>query len=477
MIDPLSQEFHTGEAMTLQAVIAESARRWAAVLLALALVVSVPATPAHAQRVSIIRDAEVEQLLRDYADPIFRVAGVNKGAVKIILVGDRSFNAFVASGRKVFMNLGVIMDSTTPNQVIGVLAHETGHIAGGHLVRFREQLERAQIMAVAGMLLGAGAVFGGARSGQVGMSGNAPMGVIMGPAEMVRRSLLAYQRSEEAAADRAAVNYLNATGQSARGMLETFERFSADTLFRREGADPFLQSHPMAPERISALQELATRSPHFNKRDSAALQRRHEMARAKLWGFMARADELARRYAPNDMSLPARYARAISAYRFQSGAAAQSQIDGLIREQPNNPYFWELKGQALLESGKAREAIQPLRRAVALAPNQPLLRGILGHALVASGDARLLDEAIRELNAATQRDPDAADAFQVLARAHAAKGDEPRASLAAAQGFFIAGQYEEARRLARRAMAGLRVGTPGWLKADEIFNYRPPAAG
>jgi predicted Zn-dependent protease len=192
---------------------------------------------------------------------------------------------------------------------------------------------------------------------------------------------------------------------------------------------------------------------------------------------MARADELARRYPISDNSLAARYARAVSAYRFQSGAAAQAQIDGLIREQPNNPYFHELKGQALLEAGRARDAIPPLRRAVALAPGQPLLRGILGHALVASGDARLLDEAIRELNAATQRDPDAADAFLVLARAHAAKGNEPQAALAAAQGYFIAGQYEEARRLARRAMTGLREGSPGWNKADEIFSFRPPTSG
>jgi predicted Zn-dependent protease len=309
------------------------------------------------------------------------------------------------------------------------------------------------------------------------MSGNAPMGVIMGPAEMIRRSLLAYQRSEEQAADRAAVNYLNALRQSARGMLETFERFAGDTLFRRDGADPFLQSHPMAPERLSALSDLARKSPHFETRDPPALQRRHEMARAKLWGFMARADEIGRRYPISDTSLAARYARAVSAYRFQSGAAAHAQIDALIREQPANPYFHELKGQALLEAGRAREALQPLRRAVSLAPGQPLLRGLLGHALVASGDAKLLDEAIRELNTATQRDPDAADAFQVLARAHAAKGNEPQAALAAAQGFFIAGQYEEARRLARRAMAGLRENSPGWNKADEIFNFRPPTSG
>jgi len=442
---------------------------------ALALAAALASTPAAAQQqnLTIIRDAEIEQLLRDYAAPIFKASGIGEGAAKVVLVGSRDFNAFVSSGRKVFMNVGVIMDSATPNQVIGVLAHEAGHIAGGHLFRLREQLERAQLLAVAGMLLGAGAVIGGSRSGQVGMSGTAPMGVILGPMEAAKRSLLAYQRSEEQAADKAALRYLNQTGQSTKGMIETFQRFADETLFRRVGSDPYLQSHPMAPERIAALKEEAERSPHWNKADSPALKARHDMARAKLVGFTMRSEETTRRYPPTDASLPARYARAISAYRFGNPAAAQTQIDALIAAQPNNPYFHELKGQALLEAGRAREAVGPLRRALALSPSAATIRAMLGHALVATGEIANADAAIRELTTVTQREPESADAFQHLARAWGMKGDESMAALAAAQGYAISGQGDEAKRLARRAKQGLKQGTPAWLKADDIVNQPP----
>ncbi len=444
-----------------------------AALIAAASIALAP-VPGQAQapkpNLSIIRDSEIEQLLRDYANPIFRASGINEGATKIILVGSRDFNAFVASGRKVFMNVGVIMESTTPNQVIGVMAHEAGHIAGGHLFRLREQLERAQIMAVAGMLLGAGAVAAGSRSGQVGMSGTGPMGAILGPMEIAKRSLLAYQRSEEQAADKAALRYLNQTGQSTKGMLETFQRFADESLFRRAGADPYLQSHPMAPERIAALKEEAQQSPHFAKQDSPALKARHELARGKLIGFLSRPEELVRRYPPTDTSLPARYARAISAYRFGNPQAAQGQIDALIAAQPNNAYFWELKGQALLEAGRAREALVPLRKAVNMAPGQPLIRAMLGHALVSTGDPKDADAAIKELTTASQRDPDSPDTFQYLARAYGAKGNDAMAALSAAQGYALSGQQDEAKRLARRAKSGLKEGTPAWLKADDIIN-------
>ncbi len=421
----------------------------------------------------VIRDAEIEQLLRDYANPVFKASGINASATKIILVGSRDFNAFVASGRKVFMNVGVIMESATPNQVIGVMAHEAGHIAGGHLFRLRQELERAQIIAIVGSLIGGGAAIAGTRSPQVGSSGGGTIGAILIGPEIARRSLLAYQRSEEAAADKAGLRYLIETGQSGKGMIETFERFSSESLFRRVGTDPYLQSHPSAPERISALRDEATKSPHFDKADSPALKARHELARGKLWGFLSRPDELARRYAPTDTSLPARYARAIASYRFGNPASAQAQIDDLIRAQPNNPYFWELKGQALLEGGKAREALAPLRRAISLAPNQPLLRGLLGHALVSTGDIKDANAAIKELTTASERDPDAPENFRYLARAYATKGDDAMAALSAAQGFIAEGQQLEAKRLARRAKTGLKEKSPAWLKADDIVNQLP----
>jgi predicted Zn-dependent protease len=319
------------------------------------------------------------------------------------------------------------------------------------------------------MLLGAGAVAAGSRNSNVGMSGTGPLGAITGPIEIARRSMLAYQRSEEQAADKAAVRYLNLTGQSPRGLIETFQRINEDTLFRRVGTDPYLQSHPSAPERITALKEDAEKSPHFTKSDPPALKARHDMAKAKLFGFMTRPEELVRRYPPTDNSLAARYARAISAYRFNPQGNAHQQIDALIAQQPGNPYFHELKGQALLEAGRAREAVGPLRRALSLAPGQILIRGMLGHALVSTGDPNDARSAIKELTTVTQREQDSPDYFQHLARAYGAVGDEPMAALSAAQGYAMSGQQEEAWRLARRAKAGLKQGTPAWNKADEIL--------
>ncbi len=349
--------------------------------------------PAAAQQgVAIIRDAETEQLLRDYVTPIFRAAGINTGAAKIILVGDRGFNAFVADGQKIFINTGALMEAKTPNEIIGVLAHESGHIAGGHLVRLHQELARAQIMAIAGMLVSAGGVAaqmatsrGGRREGQVGMDQAGMAGILMGPQELVRRSLLSYQRSEEQAADRAAVKYLTATGQSAKGMLTTFERFANEALFKTSSIDPYVLSHPLPAERISALQAAAQQSPHFETKDPPALQARHDMMRAKLFGFMGDQAEVARRYPVSDNSLPARYARAISGYRFGRLGEALQAIDGLIATQPANPYFQELKGQVLMESGRAQAGLPYLRKAVAMAPNATPIAVLLGHALVGAG--------------------------------------------------------------------------------------------
>ncbi len=395
---------------------------------ALALAAILPPAPAVAQsspvQQSVIRDAEIEQLLRDYATPIFDAAGIRKGSIQIILLGNRAFNAFVADGKRMFINIGTLMDARTPNEVIGVIAHETGHIAGGHLARLRQEMAKAQLLAVAGMLLGAGAMAGGAASrGAVGNSGTGAAGVMYGSQELAMRSLLAYQRSEEQAADRMALTYLDKTGQSPRGMLETFRRFNQDAMFKSSSIDPYLMSHPLPQERISNLESLAAKSPNFNRTDPPGLQARHDMMRAKLFGFAANAAEVGRRYPMSDTSIAARYARAIAAYRVKRLPDALSQIDALLREQPNNPWFWELKGQVLLEFGRPQEALGPLRRAVSLAPSAGLIRILLGQALVATGNRALAGEAIRELSNATQREVEWPDGWRHLAQAYALKGD------------------------------------------------------
>jgi predicted Zn-dependent protease len=426
---------------------------------------------------SIIRDTEIEQLLRDYAGPIFRAAGIGSAPPEIILINDRSFNAFVASSRRMFLNIGVLMDADTPNEVIGVLAHETGHIAGGHLARLRQEVTNAQIIAAIGMLAGAAAVAGAATTSGGRSIGNAALGVAgvaTGGTEVARRSLLAYQRSEEQAADRAAVRFLDATGQSARGMLRTFERFAESSMFTSRAIDPYQISHPLPQERIAQLQLLAKASPNFEKRDSAQLQQRHDMARAKLYGFLDRADGVSRRYPPHNMSAPARYARAIAAHRSGQMQVALSGIDGLLREQPGNPHFHELRGQVLLESGQAAAAIAPLRRAVQAQPSSGLIRTMLARALLAGGGSGAVDEAIRELNAAILRDKDAPEPHRHLASAHARKGNIAMAELSQAQAAFLEGDLVVAQTQATRALQKLPRGSPAALRADDIVNYRPP---
>jgi predicted Zn-dependent protease len=290
----------------------------------------------------------------------------------------------------------------------------------------------------------------------------------------VKRNLLSYQRSEEQAADRAAVRYLNATGQSPNGMVVTFQRFADAGLFRSRSVDPYLMSQPLPTERVAQLETLAKQSPHFEAKDPPALQARHDLMRAKIYGFVSRPDTVMRRYPPSNTSPAARYARAILAYRTGRLAEALSLIDGLIQGQPGNPYFHELRGQALLESGRAREAIAPLRRAVSASPDAVPMRAMLGHALLATNDPKLLDEAIRELSNVTQRDREYAEPFQYLATAYGRKGNIPMAELASAQAFLSAGDYKMAHTQASRAMAKFPPGSPGYLKAEDIMAARPP---
>jgi predicted Zn-dependent protease len=432
--------------------------------------------PARAQEqatrgLPIIRDTEIEQLMRDYATPILKTAGLAQQNVRIIILNDRSFNAFVMDGRHIFINAGALFDAKTPNEVIGVFAHETGHLAGGHLLRLREKLASAQTASIIAMLLGVGAAVAGAHSG----GGGVGAGAILAPQSAIQRSLLAYVRTQEDQADHAGVKFLTATGQSGKGMLDLFKRLANDSLFDLNRADPYLQSHPLPPDRVAALEVLVKSSPYFERKDPPELQLRHDLMRAKLSGFLDRPDTVARRYPLGDHSLPARYARAISTYRHGSLQAALPQIDSLIQSEPNNPYFYEIKGQALLEGGHPAEAIIPLRRAVALAHSAPLIDIMLGQALIATNNTKNAEEAVPLLRTALMREPEAPDAYAQLAMAYGRKGDIAQADLAAAQAAFNRGDIKTAVQLASRAKTRLAVGTPAWVQADDIVNVKPLA--
>jgi predicted Zn-dependent protease len=423
---------------------------------------------------SLLRDTEIEQLLRDYTRPILRTANLEKQNIQVVIINEKAFNAFVADGRRIFVNYGALMQSETPNQIIGVLAHETGHLAGGHLAKMREQLAQAQTQMIIAMLLGAGAIVAGARSGSSnGGLTNAGAAAISAPQEVIKRTLLSYVRQQEENADRAGVKFLTATGQSAKGMYQTFKRFANDSLFAARDADPYLQSHPMPVERVAALEELARSSPYWDKKDDPALQLRHDMMRAKTSAFMERQDTVYRRYPLSDTGLPARYAHALSTYLHGDLNSALAQIDTLIQGQPNNPYFYELRGQALLERGKPADAIAPLRKAVQLSNNAPLIEMLLGQALVASDNKAYTEEAIAILRAAVSRETEAPIGYTQLAMAYGRKGDYAQADLASAQAAFLRGDNKTARDLASRAKTRFAVGTPGWVKADDIVSAKP----
>ena len=462
----------TAIARPIRARRATPAARVVAVAAAAALAAG--SVPAQAQKgPPIVRDAEIEQLLKDYTQPLLKTAGLAQQNIQIVIINDRAFNAFVADGRRIFVNAGALVDSETPNQIIGVLAHETGHIAGGHLARIREQLAMATTQSILAMLLGVGAMVAAGRSGNSDLS-QAGAAAIAGPTQAIQNSLFGYIRAHEDQADRAAVKFLTATGQSAKGMHQTFKRLADQILYQTQYMNPYMQSHPLPSDRVAALEGMAKASPYWDHKDPPALQARHDLMRAKLIGFTERPDAVARRYPPADTSLAARYARAISAYRFADPRAALGQIDALIQAHPQNPYFHELKGQALLEAGRPAEAIAPLRQAIQLAPSPALIQIMLGQALVATNDRARVDEAVTILQAALTREPESVDGYRLLAMAYGQKNDLARADLASAQAAFMRGDLKTAREIATRAKTRFPVGSPGWVKADDIASYKPP---
>jgi predicted Zn-dependent protease len=449
-----------------------------AIALTAAAALALGSLPARAQTgstagIPMIRDAEIEQLLRDYTAPILRAAGLAQQNVQVVIINENVFNAFVMDAHRIFIFTGALKQATTPNQLIGVFAHETGHIVGGHLSKMRQELANAQTAAIVTMLLGVGAMVAGSRSNNYGNSldmGNLGAAAISAPQSYLLHTLMAYQRAQEEQADRAGVRFLTMTGQSGKGMYDTFKRFADEMMFSAAYVDPYVQNHPMPADRMAALAELV-KTPYWDKKDPPELQFRHDMMRAKLYGFTDRADVVSRRYPLSDTGMPARYARAIAAYRFGDIRSALTQIDGLIESMPDYPYFYELKGQALLESGHAAEALAPLRRAVQLAPNPALIQIMLSQALIATNNAKMTAEAIPLLRAAIIKEPESGDAYEQLAMAYGHTGDLADADLASAQAAFARGDNKTARELAARAKMRFPVGSPGWVRADDIVAF------
>jgi predicted Zn-dependent protease len=432
------------------------------------------ASPAAAQGLPLIRDSEIEGILSDYAKPLFKAAGLGSGRIKMRIVQNDAFNAFVLDGKNVFVHTGTLMQANTPNEVIGVIAHETGHITGGHMAALRARIAKDQTRALLAQILGIGLMVAGGVSGSDGLGG-AGQGVMFGGNEVIMRSLLAERRQQESAADQAGLTFLNATKQSGRGMLATFERFAAQEYISDAQKEAFARSHPLSLDRLARLRTLVEKSPYFTVKDSPELQLRHDLMRAKLSGYLEKPGVVYNRYPETDQTLPARYARALASF-FRGGPGALetalAQTDALIASRPSYPYFWEAKGDLLMRAGRTREAIPALRQALKLDPNSSLIQVQLAGALQEDQGEAAVTESVALLRKSLIDDENSR-AFRLLANSYYKQGKRPEADAMIAQAYFIEGDLKQAQLFAKRAQLKLRSGTPEWLKNDDIVNYKP----
>ena len=438
------------------------------VVVALAL----SAEPAAAQ--SVLRDAETEALLHDMATPLIKAAGLDPKNVDIVLVNDPEINAFVAGGQAVYVNSGLINEASSANEVQGVIAHELGHVVGGHAIDDRGAKRATNISILSLLLAGAAAAAG---------AGEAAMGVFMAGQQAAMGSYLAYTRGEEEAADAAGAKFLSTAGISGRGSVEFFHKLlNLENRYgmTRADQDAFWSTHPMTDDRIAFLQDTYEKDPAWKRPNDPALDERFQRVKAKLYGYLAEPPATMEIYPETMTAIPARYARAYAWHKDGFLDKATAETDALLAQEPNNPYFLELKGQILLEAGHPNEAIDPLRRATTLTNNQPLIATTFGHALIASDEQASgqygapsnahphLAEASRVLKAAVARDRENPFAWYVLGEVYNDLGDMPRARLASAEQQSLSGNMAEAMRNAEAAMAGLPQGSADYLRAADI---------
>ena len=427
----------------------------------LLLTVATPfAVPAEAARISLIRDAEIENTIGTYVTPLFAAAGLDAAAVSVNLVNDRRLNAFVAGGMMLFINTGLLLAAESPNQVIGVVAHETGHIAGGHLARSEEALRGATKATILAYVLGAAAIIAGAGEGGAA--------VIVGGQEIARQSILQYSRSQEQTADQFAVTVLERTGQSARGLLEFFETLSDQEALMASRQDPYLRTHPLTRERINFVRHHVATSAFTNASLPPEYAEMFRRMQAKLHGFLEPPAQTFARYPERDTSVEARYARAVAHYRRADLPRALAEIDSLIAARATDPFFHELKGQMLFENGRVGEAVESYRRAVELLPDAPLIRIGLAQALIETGDAAAQAEATDHLEAAVRQDREDEKAWRLLSIVYGRAGRTGMSALASAERELFAGRYADAVGFAKRASKRLPYGSPGQLRAEDI---------
>ncbi|MGQ3299759.1 M48 family metalloprotease [Reyranella sp.] len=430
------------------------------------------ATAQQGQRLNLIRDAEIESTIRTFTIPIWKAAGLDPNGVEIMLVQDGSLNAFVAGGQRIFINTGLIMRTERPNQLIGVMAHESGHIAGGHLARMQEELRNLSTLQILETILAGGAMAGGAAAGAgaggTGGGHGGGTGRPMAPGSLM--SFLKYTQTQESAADQAAITYLQRTGQSPKGTIEFLRYLQREEKLAINRRDPYLTTHPLTPERIAAFEQAAANSPYANTSDTPQFLMLHQRMVAKLYGFVA-PDMALQRYAEADRSVPARYARAIALYRKGTLGSALLTIDGLLKEYPTDPYFHEVRAQMLYENGRAAESIPSYRRAVQLAPSAAILKIDFARALLDVNSPDNDREAMRNLDLAMQQEAGSFELWRLMATGYSKLGNQGMTSLARAEMATLRGQRAEAQSHAEAASRQLPAGTPAWQRAQDLKAY------
>jgi predicted Zn-dependent protease len=430
-------------------------------LAAVALCLAITCRAGDASAAPLIRDAEIEHTLHQYADPIFIANGLKPSAIKIFIVNDDALNAFVAGGANLFVNSGLIMSSPTPDMLLGVMAHETGHIAGGHLARGTEKLKDATMGTIFSYVLGAAAA---AASGRP----EAAAAVITGGHTTMARNFLAYTRSHEEAADQSALNALDKMGVSASGLLKVFELLRRHEREKIGSPDPYMISHPLTSLRIEHMRSHVEQSKIPEGQYPRELNLPHQRMIAKLYGFLQTPERTFMKYPQGDKSVPARMARAIAYYKMPDLTRSIAEMDSLIAESPKDPFFHELKGQIYFENNKPKEAMQSYRKAVELLPDAPLILLDMGRVELAQGDPSLLPSATAHLEKSSQLDNSNAMVWRQLAIAYGKANNQPMASLALAEEALLVGDPKRALQNVNQAMSQLREGTPAYRHASDV---------
>ncbi|MEM1314628.1 MAG: M48 family metalloprotease [Pseudomonadota bacterium] len=441
-------------------------RFFAAVTHAIAILAMIVAA-APAQAIGLIRDSEIERTLSLLAEPIFRAANLPPGQVEILIVDDSTPNAFVFGGRNMVFTTGLLRRFREPGQIQGVMAHEAGHLTGGHLARRAIAMRNTRGPAVAATILG---ILAAAASGQAG----AGIGVGSAAQTAIQRALLAYTRGEEASADQAAFTFMERAGIDPEGLMDVMRSFRGQEVFTDRNQDPYARTHPMFAERMALSERRAAESPHQGKPPDPELAYWTERMGAKLDGFLQSPRSTLSRLSDRDDGEFDRLRRAVALHRLPDPDAAVREVEALIAMRPNDPYYHELKGQILLESGRGPEAVAPYRQAVALAPEAPLIRGYLGRALLSLGTPEADREALNALErGAALSNGGSPSLLRDLSFAYARTGEEGKAALASAERLALLGAGRDARRLAERAKGMLPAGSPAWLRADDIVASMP----